>query len=122
MGVCSGVGVDNAFAECDPVQKFNVEVNSDSHLNYIVDLKLIFPYYQGESTIFDKGNLLFETPNIKTFIMFKGLILVNGLLCLLLLIWSNYFISLLYILSALSCTIYSTLTLFISIDIHESVP
>ena len=34
----------------------------------------------------------------------------------------THIISLLYILSALSCTIYSTLTLFISIDIHESVP
>ena len=30
-----------------------------------VDLKARFPYYQGESTIFDKGNLLYQTPETK---------------------------------------------------------
>ena len=35
MGVCSGVEVDYAFAECDPVEKFYVLVNSYSHSGYI---------------------------------------------------------------------------------------
>ena len=35
MGVCSGVGVDYAFAEYDPVEKFNVLVNSYLHSGYI---------------------------------------------------------------------------------------
>ena len=36
--------------------------------------KRVFPYYQGESTIFDKGNFLFQTPGTKNFIKFKGVI------------------------------------------------
>ena len=34
--------------------------------------KPVFPNYQGESTIFDKGNFLFQTPDTKNFIKFKG--------------------------------------------------
>ena len=37
--------------------------------------KPVFPYYQGESTIFDKGNFLFQTPDTKNFLKFKGVIL-----------------------------------------------
>ena len=37
--------------------------------------KPVFPYYQGESTIFDKGNFLFQTHDTKNFIKFKGIIL-----------------------------------------------
>ena len=34
-------------------------------INYFVDLKLRFPFYQDESTIFDKGNFLSKTPDTK---------------------------------------------------------
>ena len=35
----------------------------------------IFPSYQGESTIFDNGNFLYQTPDTKNLLIFKGVIL-----------------------------------------------
>ena len=35
----------------------------------------VFPSYQGESTIFDKGNLLYQAPETKNLLRFKGILL-----------------------------------------------
>ena len=42
---------------------YDTKSSSNSKLSklYFVDLKARFPYYQGESTIFDKGNFLYHT-------------------------------------------------------------
>ena len=49
--------------------------------NTLVDLKARFPHYQGESTIFDKGNFLYHTPDSNNLLKLRELYLKMQKMC-----------------------------------------
>ena len=55
------------FMKCIHLKKIYWTFMKCIHLKKMIlsSSNRVFPYYQGESTIFDKGNFLYQTPDTK---------------------------------------------------------